>query len=168
MSCSEKRQTRIHPLLATLFLCIVWSIHVSALAAPAVLVSEFANRSAPIALSGAELQGTRYIFVGPDTGVKRVDFYLDNPPPSTTHSIERVKPFDFNGTEANLTAKPFDTASIQDGQHSVYATIHYDNGSTELLSTILQSITQHRFSSLVRPRLLSHYRKGAPAQTQNP
>lgn len=136
MSCSERRQTRIHPLLATLFLCIVWSIHVSALAAPTVLVSEFANRSAPVALSGAELQGTRYIFVGPDTGVKRVDFYLDNPPPSTTHSIERVKPFDFNGTEANLTAKPFDTASIPDGQHSVYATIHYDNGSTELLSTI--------------------------------
>ncbi len=136
MNCFMPRLTKMNSLLAILFSCLLFSFHVSALAAPTVLVSEFPDRSAPSALDGTELNGTRYIFIGSDTGVKRVDFYLNNTPPSTAYSVERVEPFDFNGTEANRTAKPYDTASIHDGQHSIYADIYYENGTKELLSTI--------------------------------
>ncbi|WP_323753768.1 kelch repeat-containing protein [Marinobacter sp.] len=105
-------------------------------AAPDILVSEYPDRSAPAPLAGAELHGVRYIFISPDTGVKRVEFHLDAAPPSGAFSIENYAPFDFNGTEANDSAKPYDTSSINDGQHSIYATVRYNNGTSELLSSV--------------------------------
>ncbi|WP_323750791.1 kelch repeat-containing protein [Marinobacter sp.] len=123
--------------LLTYFLLILLSALASfpLLAAPNILVSEYPARSAPIPLAGAELHGIRYIFISPDTDVKRVEFHLDSAPPSGSFSVENVKPFDFNGTEANDSAKPYDTNSIDDGQHSIYASIRYNDGSTELVSS---------------------------------
>lgn len=103
-------------------------------AAPNLLVSTSPERTAPIALSGAQLNDLVYIFVAPETGIKQVDFYLDNPPPASPRVTERLTPFDFNRTAADLTALPFDTNSIPDGQHSVYARTTYTDGTSELLS----------------------------------
>ncbi|WP_412535850.1 kelch repeat-containing protein [Marinobacter sp. MIT932201] len=135
MILNISRQPALKPVMALFFAVLFFSVHLSASAAPSLLVSEFANRSAPTELNGAELSGNRYIFVGPESGIKRVDFYLNNPPPASALQVERVEPFDFRGTAPDRSAYAFDTSSIQDGQHSVYATVYYDSGSTELLST---------------------------------
>ncbi|RBP25695.1 N-acetylneuraminic acid mutarotase [Marinobacter pelagius] len=106
----------------------------AAQAAPGLLVSTSPERTAPIALSGAQLNDLVYIFVAPETGIKQVDFYLDDPPPAPPRVTERLAPFDFNRTAADLTAIAFDTNSIPDGQHSVYARTTYSDGTSELLS----------------------------------
>lgn len=135
MTFHRPHKLTLTPSLALLLSLILTMIHATAVAAPAVLVSEFANRSAAIQLNGSEISGSRYVFVGPESGIERVDFYLNNTPPSSPYIIERVKPFDFNGTADNLTAKPLDTSSIPDGQHTIYANVHYTSGGTEFLST---------------------------------
>ncbi|MBJ6137700.1 kelch repeat-containing protein [Marinobacter litoralis] len=124
--------------LLTFFLFFVFSALSSSPlhAAPNILVSEYPDRSAPAPLAGAELHGVRYIFISPDTGIKRVEFHLDAAPPSGAFSVENVAPFDFNGTEADDSAKPYDTSSVNDGQHSIYATVRYNNGTSELLSSV--------------------------------
>ncbi|WP_165855270.1 kelch repeat-containing protein [Marinobacter sp. JSM 1782161] len=105
-----------------------------ALAVPSLMVSSFPNRSAPASLSGAELSGLTYIFTTTESGITKVDFYLDNPPPSSPRKTEFVSPYDFNGTAPNDTAIPFDTQTINDGQHTVYARVTYSGGVTELVS----------------------------------
>ncbi|KAA1175059.1 hypothetical protein FWJ25_06730 [Marinobacter salinexigens] len=103
-------------------------------AAPSLQVSDAPNRAAPTALAGAELTGDAYIFIGSPTNVTRVRFYLDAPPPASPRQTENLGPYDFAGTAPNDTAYPFDTSSISDGQHSIYAEVTYLNATTEILS----------------------------------
>lgn len=105
-----------------------------ALAASSLLVSDFPDRSGSELLAGSEAAGLTYIFVGPEEGVKQVDFFLDEPPPATPWRTERKAPFDFNGTASGFTAKAFNTETLTDGQHTLYARVVYTNGVTEILS----------------------------------
>lgn len=136
MIFSGSRGGLLNHLFVVLFSLLLLGLSSSAFAAPSLLISNSPDRSAAIALNGAEISDLAYIFIAPDTGVKRVDFYLDSTPPDPPRIIEQVTPFDFNGTAADLTAKPFDTNSIVDGQHSVHAQTYYTDGTTELLSAV--------------------------------
>lgn len=134
MIFSRSRGGRLNHFFVVLFSLVLVGLSSTAFAAPSLLISKSPDRSAAISLNGAEISDLAYIFVGPSTGVNRVDFYLNSTPPGTPRLIERVAPFDFNATEADLTAKPFDTTSLPDGQHSIHATTYYTNGTSEVLS----------------------------------
>ncbi|MGF2685372.1 Kelch repeat-containing protein [Marinobacter sp. DUT-3] len=149
MIFSGSRGGRLNHFFVVLFSLLLLGLSSSAFAAPSLLISKSPDRSAAIALNGTEISDLAYIFVGPSTGVNRVDFYLNSTPPGTPRLIERVAPFDFNATEANLTAKPFDTTSLPDGQHSIHATTYYTNGTSEVLSatfTVNNSVPVLEFS----------------------
>ncbi len=128
VSCVLHHALRV--LLASIFLLA----SVAAYGAPTLQVSNSPQRTAPIALGGAQLNDLVYIFVAPETGVKKVEFYLDTTPPAPPRVTENLAPFDFNTTAADLTANAFDTNSIADGQHSVYARTTYSDGTSEILS----------------------------------
>ncbi|SDW60424.1 Kelch repeat-containing protein [Marinobacter mobilis] len=139
----------VHRLVKTLLVTCLLLLSGLALAAPSLLVSGSPNRSAPSALSGSELTGNAYIFIGSPTNVQRVRFYLDNPPPATARQTENLGPYDFSGTAPDDTAYPFNTGSVSDGQHTVYAEITYIDTTTQLLSaafTINNAIPALSFS----------------------
>ncbi|HEX2029454.1 MAG TPA: PQQ-dependent sugar dehydrogenase, partial [Nitriliruptorales bacterium] len=91
------------------------------------------DRSAPVALHGATVAGRVHVFTTPDTSVSRVRFWIDDPatagPP---HSVESFSPFDLNGTAPDGTAFPYDTATLQDGNHTVTAVLHRTDGTTHV------------------------------------
>lgn len=133
-------------ILLTVLLCL-WNSF--AAAAPTLSVSSSATRSSPIALSNAVLAGNAYIFLASPTNVVRTDFYLDAPPPSAIWSTERLAPIDFNGTNPDDTAKPFNTQTLSDGQHTIYAKVYYQGGANEVMSaafTVNNSLPALQFS----------------------
>ncbi len=98
-----------------------------------LFVSQQNNRGNPVPLNGIAVQDLAYIFVSPETGISRVDFYLDDEqmtrPPI---QIENLAPFDFAGTAAGNTANPFSTAILTDGSHTITAAITPKSGPMEI------------------------------------
>ncbi|WP_162628843.1 BACON domain-containing protein [Marinobacter bohaiensis] len=100
-----------------------------------LLVSAQPDRSTPVSLEGAALNGWRYVFLTPPTDVRQVRFYLDNPTASgSARQTENQAPFDFAGTETNNLARPFDTATVADGAHSITAQVITQDGDSVLTS----------------------------------
>ena len=85
------------------------------------------DRSGAVPLSGQIVSGNIYVFTGPDTGVKRVSFYLDD----VLHKVEGYAPFDFEGTGIGNVALPFDTTQLTNDVHEIRAVVELTNGSTE-------------------------------------
>lgn len=127
---------KVRQLLKQALVIFLLAFSIPAFSATNLLISKSSDRSSPFSLDGASLQDIVYIFISPDTGVAQVDFYLDSLPPASPRVTERKAPFDFNATAQDLTAKPFDTNSIPDGQHSVYAQVSYSNGTSEFVSAV--------------------------------
>jgi len=103
-----------------------------------VLVSTSSTRSSPVSLAGATAKGKIYVFTRPDTSdISRVRFWLDNPQHTGTprHS-ETGAPYDFVGTNSDTarTAKPFDTTTLTDGQHTITASVDLASGTSEVLN----------------------------------
>jgi hypothetical protein len=100
----------------------------------ALKVSTQANRSGATDLAGSTLSGKAYVFSGPDAGVSRVDFWLDNPTMSGTPTkVEKEAPFDFKGGTVS-TANPWDTTRVADGSHTITAKLYLSSGGTETTS----------------------------------
>ena len=75
-----------------------------------------------------------FVFTSPDSGVASVKFFIDNPSASgSPYRTEKAAPFDLAGGSVSV-AKPFDTATLSDGQHSVTAVVTLTGGGTQLLS----------------------------------
>jgi len=95
-----------------------------------LLISVNANRSSASALNGQQLAGPIYIYLWPETNVKQVRFFIDNPSMSgTPYHVETGKPFDLAGTAADGKAVAFDTASLGDGTHNIYAELTFVDNS---------------------------------------
>lgn len=98
-------------------------------------VSTSPHRADSVPLQGADLQDTAYIFLAPDAGVRQVDYRLDDPdasqPPRT---VERVAPWDFGGTNQDLSAVPFDTTREADGSHTITARVKLSDGEVQTVS----------------------------------
>jgi N-acetylneuraminic acid mutarotase/glucose/arabinose dehydrogenase len=93
------------------------------------------DRSGATILGGQQVNGNVYVFTTPDTGVSKVRFYLDDPTMAgTPRLIEKGAPYDFAGTNADMTAKPFDTKKIADGSHTITAAVDRKTGGTQVLS----------------------------------
>lgn len=94
-------------------------------------VSSNPDRSNALLLSGAEIQSDAYIFLSPETNIKQARFYLDttDATTSTPNQTENRAPYDFAGTNADSSAMAFDTTTLSDGIHFVFASITLNDDS---------------------------------------
>jgi hypothetical protein len=106
-----------------------------ALPRSAPLVSTSRTRAAPRPLSGATVKGSVAIFVPARPEIARVEWYLDDPRRTRKpRLVDRLGPFDFNGTARNGTAVFFSTKTLNDGRHTVTAKVVRRDGKTEYAS----------------------------------
>lgn len=95
-------------------------------------LSKSANRSAAVDLQGQTVSGDIYVFVSPESGIKRVNFFLDNPAATGTPvQTETGAPYDFQGGNST-TATPYDTRKLANGAHSITASISLKAGGVVL------------------------------------
>jgi len=98
----------------------------------ALKVSTAADRGGATDLSGDVLSGDAYVFAESDDEIARVDFYLDDAFVRT----ERVIPYDFAGTSADVTfANPWDTTTVPDGAHAIRVDVGFSDGTTASLES---------------------------------
>ena len=88
-------------------------------------VSAVASRDGAVPLAGRTVQGSVYIFAAARAGVSKVDFFLDG----AFQRSEANAPYDFAGG-TDTTARPFDTAALSNGAHTVRALYTFTSGST--------------------------------------
>ena len=101
-----------------------------------LLTSGSPSRAAPVPLEGRTVEGPIHVFLAPETGVRRVRFYLDDPGMTRTpRKIESGAPYDFAGSASNGSALPFDSATIPDGLHSITAAVELSVGGTEVTTS---------------------------------
>ncbi len=100
-----------------------------------LLVSFSSDRSDPVNLDGATVDGTIYVFVSPSDGISSVTFTVNGARPKTDTS----DPFDLAGTARNGDARGFNTTKLGSGDHTVEAVINYDDGSSETISATFSS-----------------------------
>ena len=109
-----------------------FDIKVTAVQAPTtvdLVMSASSTRSSPATLAGATVSGTVYVFTSVETGIARVDFFLDNPAATgQPRQTEFKAPFDF----ANIPGG-FDSLSVADGAHSITATVTFNNGAVSVV-----------------------------------
>jgi len=117
-----------------LYLFLLMSIGNTAWAAHSLEGSPFPDRSAAVGLNGASVSGQIYVFIAPESDVSKVVFSLNG----TLHQTENIVPFDFAGTEKDLTAKPFDTNTLTDGAHTISAQVTLKSGATEQVSSTFE------------------------------
>src|SRR5690606_17820568 len=79
--------------------------------------------------------GNIYPFTAPDTAnIVRVRFWVDNPAMTgTPWRIENSAPYDLNGGTVTV-ASSFNTATLDDGEHSITAAIELNTGQTEVVT----------------------------------
>ena len=107
----------------------------SASAAPIYdnVLSLSANRSNPVSLDGQTVSGQIYVFVAPQTGIRRVRFYIDNPTMTgTPNKIENGAPYDLAGTANNGTALPYNTSLLSNATHTLTTVVELSAGGTEV------------------------------------
>jgi hypothetical protein len=104
-----------------------------------LLVSTSDTRSSPILLSGAALKGPAYIFTSDAThspnpaGIRQVDYWLDDPAMTTPpRHVEHFTPYDFTGTKADSTAKPWLSSKMTKGSHSITERVIPTSGPAEV------------------------------------
>jgi Glycosyl hydrolase family 12 len=94
-------------------------------------VSLSPDRSHAVRLDGITVQGKIYVFVRNSRGLRKVDFYLDDPRQTRAPArTDRVPPFDLAGTARNRTARPFDTTKLVDGSHMIKVVLTWRGGRT--------------------------------------
>ena len=95
-------------------------------------VSLNSDRSSAARLQGSMVKGKIYVFVGKSKSLDKVDFYIDSPrwthrPPVRT---DKKAPFDLAGTKTDGTARPYNTAKLADGTHTIRVVMTWANGTT--------------------------------------
>jgi glucose/arabinose dehydrogenase/PKD repeat protein len=125
---------------------ILWTAGVAS-AHHDIVVSYSENRSNPIIMfDGITLLGPVYIFIEPEAGVQQVRFYIDNVNATgTPDKVENLPPFDLGGTNADDTARPYDTAQLSDGSHTLTVGVDESGAGTEIESVtfIVDNSTQN-------------------------
>jgi hypothetical protein len=121
-----------------LLLLLLGAAQAAAAGPYSLLVSTSSTRANPVSLDGATVKGKIYVFTKPDTSdISRVRFWLDNSQHTgTPRKSETSAPYDFAGTssDATRTAKPFDTATLTDGQHTITASVDLATGTSEIVN----------------------------------
>jgi Glycosyl hydrolase family 12 len=104
-----------------------------------LMVSTQPDRSSPVALDGARLGGLAYIFVRPGRDrVRQVVFTLDPGTPGERREVRTVAPFDFDGTNADATARPLDVSTLAEGSHTMTAEVSSGANRVRVLTARFQ------------------------------
>jgi hypothetical protein len=104
-----------------------------------LLVSSSPDRADPVPLAGLTVAGAVYLFLSAPAGVDSVAFWLDDPDRSgQPMRRERNAPWDFAGGGVEL-AKPFDTAALGNGTHTITAELDLESGRTEVVTAAFSS-----------------------------
>jgi hypothetical protein len=95
-------------------------------------VSLNSDRSSAARLDGSMVKGKIYVFVRNSKTLDKVDFYIDSPrwtnrPPVRT---DKKAPFDLAGTKTDSTARPYNTAKLADGTHTIRVVMTWADGTT--------------------------------------
>ena len=90
------------------------------------------DRSSAARLDGSTVNGKIYVFVRDSKNLDKVAFYIDSPqwrkkPPVRT---DKKAPFDLAGTATDGTARPYNTAKLADGTHTIRVVMTWANGTT--------------------------------------
>ena len=95
------------------------------------------DRSNPYQLQSSTLSGNAYIELVSSIQIKKVAFFLDTSPDSTSSAIhnERNAPYAFAGDNFFKKPHPFDTRSVSDGVHTVFALITLEDNSVVTASS---------------------------------
>ncbi len=100
-----------------------------------LLLGADADRNSPVSLDGATVAGDIFVFTSPDTGVRRVFFYIDDPTQSGPYFKREGKaPYDLNGTMSNGQANAFDTNTLSDGSHTITARVELSAGGNAVVT----------------------------------
>ena len=115
---------------AALALSVLSIDSASAATRPGLVLSLSPDRSGAVRLNGSTVEGKIYVFVKNSENIGKVDFYLDSrrrtkPPVQTDTSA----PFDFAGTAADGTARPYETTKLADGSHTIRAVLTWSDGT---------------------------------------
>jgi len=104
-------------------------------------VSSNANRSNAVALQGAILSGSVYVFTSYTVnlqnynlaGISKVCYWLDNPTMTgrATH-CESAVPYDFTGTAGGGTEFPWGTSGVANGSHAITQLVTLSGGGNEV------------------------------------
>jgi Viral BACON domain len=98
-----------------------------------LLVSTRADRGGAVPLEGQVVSGGIRVFTGPDDGVDEVTFWIDDPDRSGgAYQREGNGPFDLAGGSVS-TANAYDTTDLNDGPHTITASLRLLNGTTEVI-----------------------------------
>jgi uncharacterized repeat protein (TIGR01451 family) len=122
---------------------IGWETTVSIDVAPGGVVSKYApqvstrrDRGASRPVEGATLSGPVAIFVPTSREIARVEWFLDDPAMTgRPRQVERLAPYDFDGTAWDGRAQMFPTRLLADGAHVVTARVVGRDGQTEVVSS---------------------------------
>jgi hypothetical protein len=107
----------------------------------ALSVSSNANRSSAVALQGATLSGSIYVFTSyaanlqnfNPTGISKVCYWFDNPSMTGTAThCESYVPYDFTGTASGGTEFPWGTSSVASGTHTITQSVTFSSGGNEI------------------------------------
>lgn len=111
----------------------------TAQAIPSIRVSADADRSPSTLLQGATLEGERYVFIPNQRYLKEVRWFLDG----QAKNVETWKPWDYQ--------RPFRTASLEDGSHTITAQLKYKRGSRVWRQTSTATFTTDNVTSMPDP-----------------
>jgi hypothetical protein len=100
-------------------------------------VSLSPDRSAPVALHGAQVSGSIYVFFPTEPGITRVRFWIDNPARTgSPFKTENNAPYDLAGTASSTgAALPFNASSLGAGTHTVTAHIERSGGTSTITTS---------------------------------
>jgi glucose/arabinose dehydrogenase/N-acetylneuraminic acid mutarotase len=138
-AAEQTRPGRAHRLgrflVATLLAVLGPALAAAGAEAYELRVSTTSDRASSTLLEGATVSSNRYVFVSPDAGPVKVRFWLDDPSRvGTPYSSDDAKPWDFAGTNADGTAKPWDTTTVSNGEHTITAEINQGKGKKPIVN----------------------------------
>ena len=90
------------------------------------------DRSSAARLDGSTVNGKIYVFVRNSKNLDKVAFYIDSPQwrKATPVRTDKKAPFDLAGTATDGTARPYNTAKLADGTHTIRVVMTWANGTT--------------------------------------
>ena len=90
------------------------------------------DRSSAVRLDGSRVNGKIYVFVRNSKRLDKVAFYIDSPQWRKRSPVRTDKkaPFDLAGTKTDGTARPYNTAKLADGTHTIRIVMTWADGTT--------------------------------------
>jgi large repetitive protein len=121
-------------LAIALSLALFGSASIASAQTYSLLISASPTRSNASVLQGATVSGAIYVFVSPESGARRVRFYLDDPQMlGSPRQIENNAPWDFAGGTPNGAPNAFNTSTVPDGSHVITAAVDRLAGGTDVV-----------------------------------